>query len=151
MAHVELSLSQPGGLAVDFADGFGSPLARWASAVATAQEPCLLLDDQGAVVAASPGCAQLLAIDPAEASGRRLVDGVIRVLDFNAVCGELPDWEVEKIPPLLPLNTGSLARGLLRVAGADGVANTLDAIATPVRDRAVVVGSLTFFASVGLA
>ena len=123
---------------------------RWAFAVSGATEPCVLLDAAGIVVAASPGCAAaVLASTRPRRVGRRLVDGVLRLLDFNAVSGELPDWEVDKIPPLLAITTGGLARGLLRVPGADGAASTVDAISVPLRDGGPVVGSLTFFAPVG--
>jgi hypothetical protein len=161
LAHVELSLSE---LAEVRAARTGVPAAhggwrrarggadalqRWALAVTEAAEACLLLESSGVVVAASPSGAALFAVGSADAVGRHLLDGVLRLLDFNAVSGELPGWEVDKIPPLIAMGTGGLARGLLRVAAADGVVSTLDAISTPVRDGAVVVGSLTFFAPVG--
>jgi hypothetical protein len=73
---------------------------------------------------------------------------VLRLLDFNRVSGELPGWEVDKIPPLLALTTGGLARGLIRVPGIAGGISTVDAISVPLRDGADVVGSLTFFALV---
>ena len=146
MAHVELSLSEPSfGTQLD---GFDSTLDRWAFAVAGANEPCLLLDAAGIVVSASPGCAELFGIETTDAVGRRLVDGVLRLLDFSAVSGELPDWEVDKIPPLLTLSSGGLSRGLLRVAGHAAGVSTVDAISAPLRDGLHVVGSLTFFAPV---
>ncbi len=148
MAHVELSISEAADPRSTPPRGFGASVDLWAAAVAAATEPCLLLDGTGAVVAASPGCASLLGVDLAAATGRRLVDGVLRLLDFNAVSGELPGWEVDKIPPLLAIATGGLARGLIRVAGEDS-ASTVDAVSTPLRERAAVVGSLTFFAPVG--
>lgn len=149
MAHVELSLS-------DLSDrghpreraGFEGSLELWSFVVGRTQEPCLLVDVSGFVVAASPGCAALFGIDAADAAGRRLVDGVLRLLDFNTVSGELPGWEVDKIPPLLAISTGGLARGLLRVPGADGVPSTVDAISAALREDSEVVGSLTFFARV---
>jgi len=149
VAHVELSFSGPHLQPPPFVEELLPPsLERWAVAVAAAAEPCLLLDRNGVLVAASAACGRLLGLDPYQAVGRRLVDGVLRLLDFNAVSGQLPEWEVEKIPPLLPLSTGGLARGLLRVPGVDGPPNTVDAISTPLRDGPVVVGSLTFFAPV---
>ena len=147
MAHVELSLSEPSRSTVDYAAGFGSTLGRWAFAVGWASEPCLLLDAAGIVISVSPGCLRLFAIDVGDAVGRRLVDGLLRLLDFSAVSGELPDWEVDKIPPLLALNSGGLARGLLRVA-IRGATTTLDAVSTPLREGEAVVGSLTFFVPV---
>lgn len=149
MAHVELSFSGPHLQPPPFAEHALPPsLEHWAVAVAAAAEPCLLLDRHGIVVAASPTCGRLLGLDPYQAVGRRLVDGVVHLLDFNAVAGQLPEWEVEKIPPMLPLSTGGLARGLLRVPGVDGPPCTVDAISTPLREGPVVVGSLTFFAPV---
>ena len=49
-----------------------------------------MLDTNGIVVAASPGCAELLGIDPVAAIGQRLVAGVLRLLDFNPISAELP-------------------------------------------------------------
>lgn len=150
MAHVELSLSEPGTIAshLDEVGGLGSTIDRWAFAVAVADEPCLLLDASGLVVSASPGCGVLFGIDPAGAVGRHLVGDVLHLLDFSTVSNELPDWEVDKIPPLLALTAGGLARGLLRIACDECTTNTVDAISAPLREGGAVVGSLTFFASV---
>lgn len=142
MPHVELSLAELADARPDQTN-----LERWASAVQLAAEPCLLLDRAGAVVALSPACAELFSIQAKNAVGRRLVDGVLHLLDFNAVSGELPGWDVDKTPPLLAIHTGGLARGLLRVPGEGGT-STVDAISTPIREGDAVVGSLTFFASV---
>jgi hypothetical protein len=147
LAHVELSLSDLYG-PDRLPGGFASSLDLWSYAASVANEPCLLVDLAGVVVAASPGCGQLFDIDARDAVGRRLVDGVLRLLDFNLVSGELPGWEVDKIPPLLATKTGGLARGLLRVPGPDGAPSTVDAISVPLRDGVSVVGSLTFFALV---
>ena len=74
---------------------------------------------------------------------------MLRLLDFNAVSGELPGWEVDKIPPLLAITSGGLARGLLRVAGAAAATSAPSTRSpTPLRDGDEVVGSLTFFAPV---
>jgi hypothetical protein len=147
LAHVELSLSDlhgqdqlPGSL-------LGS-LDLWSYPVGVAQEPCLLVDVDGVVLAASAGCGRLFGINARDAVGRRLVDGVLRLLDFNVVSGELPGWEVDKIPPLLAIRTGGLARGLLRVPGPGCGQSTVDAISVPLREGDTVVGSLTFFALV---
>ena len=59
---------------------------------------------------------------------------MLRLLDFNTVSGELPGWEVDKIPPLLAITTGGLARGLLRVPGTGRRCQTVDAISVPLRD-----------------
>jgi hypothetical protein len=150
VAHVELSLSElteAGVTRVGTRGGAGA-LDRWAPAVGAATEACLLLDSRGVVVAASANGGALFTVPTAEAIGRRLLDGVLRLMDFNPVSGELPGWEVDKIPPLLAMSTGGLARGLLRVVVADGAVSTFDAISAPLRDGAEVVGSLTFFAPV---
>jgi PAS domain-containing protein len=147
VAHVDLSLSE-------LVEGeqvrgrFERSLERWSFAAGTANEPCVLVDKAGIVVAVAPGCGPLFGIDPGEAVGRPLVDGVLRLLDFNRVSGELPGWEVDKIPPLLAITSGGLARGLIRVPGITGGISTVDAISVPLRDGAEVVGSLTFFALV---
>ncbi|HEX6870883.1 MAG TPA: PAS domain-containing protein [Micromonosporaceae bacterium] len=153
MPHVDLTLSElsdqhPARPGYGRAASAGS-LNRWASVVELAAEPCLLLDVDGTAVSVSPACRDIFGIDPQRAVGRPLVDGVLRLLDFNAVSGELPGWQVDKIPPLLAITSGGLARGLLRIPSPDGTPSTVDAIATPLRDRGMVVGSLTFFALVG--
>ena len=155
MTHVELSLTEsnlPAHMVSSVA--IDDPLSRWAVAVSQATEPCVLLSSDGVVVAASPACYPFFVIDPADSVGKRLVDGVIRPIDFTATPGDLPEWEVEKIPPLLAITSGALARGLLRVpAGLDqqctGVNCTLDAIATPIRHGEAIAGSLTFFQCCG--
>ena len=148
MAHVDLSLSDLHETGPDrLVGGYVGSLDLWSDAARIAHEPCLLVDVAGVVVAASPGCGELFGIDARDAVGRRLVDGVLRLLDFNVVSGDLPGWEVDKIPPLLAATTGGLARGLLRVRGSGGNAITVDAISVPLRDHGVV-GSLTFFALV---
>lgn len=145
MSFVELSIPDPG---FKGRPRFDSSLDLWGHTAQQAQEPCLVLDVNAVVVAASPGCGELFAFTATDAVGRRLID-VLRLLDFNAVAGKLPEWEVDKIPPLLAISTAVLARGLLRVRGADGPAVTVDAISVPLRDGVRVVGSLTFFAPVG--
>jgi hypothetical protein len=142
--HVELSLSE----VADLGATRPGSLDRWASVVATATEPCLVLDAAGTVIAASPGCEGLLGINPAVARGRRLLDGVLHLLDFNAVSGELPDWEADKIPPLLAIASGGLARGLLRVRDEAGASRTVDAVSAALCDGSSVVGSITYFAPV---
>jgi hypothetical protein len=69
------------------------------------------------------------------------------MIDFSADGGRLSDTEVAKVPPLLAVSSGRLARGLVRVRSGDAVA-TLDAIATPIGPADAVAGSLTFFSPV---
>lgn len=152
MAHVELSLSQAfvpsaGPSTPQETDNF----QRWSNAVASALEPCLLIDLHTNIEAVSVSCCELLGLGtPAKAVGRPLLKGELRLLDFTAARAELPEQETEKIPPLLALSSGRLARGLLRVrsTAAGGSDATVDAIATPVITNGVVAGSLTFFSQV---
>jgi hypothetical protein len=141
--HVELSLVDLG-----FADPVPAPTAlqRWARAVVAATEPCLLIDADAVIVAASASCQRLFG-SARPLAGRPLLDGAVRLLDFSPDGGALTDNEVGKIPPLLALSSGRLARGLIRVECAGG-ACTLDAIATPIGEAGVVRGSLTFFSPV---
>jgi hypothetical protein len=145
VSFVELSIPDPG---LTGRPRFDSSLDLWEYTVRHAQEACLVLDVSATVVAASPGCGKLFSISSADAVGRRLVD-VVRLLDFNAVAGKLPDREVDKIPPLLAISNAGLARGLLRVPGTDGSPDTVDAVSVALRDGPRVVGSLTFFTPVG--
>ena len=141
--HLELSVSDP---YVTRARQQGdSSIARWTAAVAGAQEHCLMLDVEAVIVAISPTFERLLGLDR-PAVGRDLLDGVLRLIDF-ADGGVLADGEVTKIPPLMALTSGRLARGLMRVGTADETC-TLDAIATPLLDGDTTVGSLTFFSRV---
>jgi PAS domain-containing protein len=149
MAHVDLALS-------DLTDagrvlGVSGSLDLWAYPVSMANEPCLLVDTAGELVAASPACAMLLGIDPQTAVGRPLVGDVLHLLDFGAIVSDLPAWEADKIPPRLAATTGGLARGLMRVRGPDGTPITVDVVSVPLRDNtpsSPVVGSLSFCALV---
>ncbi|MBY8873645.1 hypothetical protein K7640_17575 [Micromonospora sp. PLK6-60] len=152
MAHVELSLSE-----VFVPDGRTSTerefdsLERWSEIVAEAAEPCLLIDAETRVVAVSASGCELLCLGaPEDMIGLPLLGGGLRLLDFTANRGELTEQETDKIPPLLALHSGRLARGLLRVqATAEGASDaTVDAITTPVLHDGSVAGSLTFFSEV---
>jgi PAS domain-containing protein len=114
-----------------------------------AAEPSLAIDREQTILALSRACQELLGLRES-AVGRKLLPRVLRLLDFGPDARELTEGEVGKIPPLLALSSGRLARGLLRVRSANGSC-TLDAIATPLMDDnkpLVVVGSLTFFTQV---
>jgi hypothetical protein len=122
--------------------------AGWADIVAEAQEPCLLLDAGGTVQAVSEAFVSLFGIaDPARVIGRGLLDDVVDLVGFSSVMSRLSGPEVDRIPPLQALRSGSLARGLLRARVAGRVC-TVDAITTPLRVDGAVTGSLTFFASI---
>ncbi|WP_319459231.1 PAS domain-containing protein [Micromonospora sp. RTP1Z1] len=152
MAHVDLSLSEV------FAPAAGTPteqesdnFEQWSSTVSHAAEPCLLIDADTTVVAiSSSGCELLCLGAPEDVIGRPLLDGGLRLVDFTANSSELTEQETDKIPPLLALHSGRLARGLLRVQepGTDAPGTTVDAISTPVLADDSVAGSLTFFSVV---
>ncbi|MCW3816550.1 PAS domain-containing protein [Micromonospora sp. DR5-3] len=150
MAHVELSLSEvlvpaAGTPNEQEFDNFG----QWSATVSRAAEPCLLVDADTTVVAiSSAGCDLLCLGAPEDVIGRPLLEGV-RLVDFSAQPSELTEQETDKIPPLLALHSGRLARGLLRVQGPGADAGTtVDAISTPVLAEGAVAGSLTFFSPV---
>jgi hypothetical protein len=140
--HVELSLSEP---AAPRRPTARTSLGRWAKAVADAAESSLVIDAKSIVVALSPACQEILDLDR-PAIGRPLLD-VLRLLDFSNPGGVLGQGEARKIPPLLALDSGQLARGLMRVECRTGPC-TMDAIAAPLRDSSGSVGSLTFFCPV---
>jgi PAS domain-containing protein len=152
VAHVELSLS---GAFVPQArtpseSEFVPSIERWKTTVAVAAEPALIIDPIGTILAVSPSATALLGLGrPADAVGQPLLGGVIRLIDFTAGGGDLDEPELERIPPLLAIRSGRLARGLMRVQTAEGEAHlTVDAIATPLTDAGDVVASLTFFSAV---
>ncbi|MFC0507146.1 hypothetical protein [Micromonospora costi] len=152
MAHVELSLSEvfvpaAGASTEPDSDNFG----RWSATVSDADEPCLLIDaDTNVVAISAAGCDLLCLGEPDVVIGLPLLDGGLRLLDFTANRLELTEQEIDKIPPLLALSSGRLARGLLRVQAATEGApvTTVDAVSTPVATDGVVAGSLTFFSAV---
>lgn len=149
MAHVELSLSEA------FVPNTNEPpeqgfdsFAAWVATVSNAAEPCLLIDLRTTIRAVSTTCCELLGLRaPAEAVGRPLFEGGLRLVDFTANRCELAEQDAEKIPPLLALTSGQLARGLLRVHSG-GVDATVDAVATPLLAHGLVAGSLTFFCAI---
>jgi hypothetical protein len=132
--------------AVDSTDLPTDPLGHWVRAVAGAVEPCLVIDADGVIVAMSPSCVELMSL-PASPVGADLRSGPFRLVDFSADGGKLSESEVGKVPPILAVSSGRLARGLIRVRCGDAVA-TLDAIATPIGPTGAVAGSLTFVSPV---
>lgn len=141
--HVELSLSDPLPLRGP-AEAGDSTVALWAAVTARAPEPSLVLDQHAEIVAVSPPARALLNLDES-AVGQPLFD-VLRLLDFTAAASPLDDAEMTKIPPLLALTSGRLARGLLRLRHGDAT-HTLDAVAVPL-GAGGTDGSLTFFNTV---
>ncbi|HET6214947.1 MAG TPA: hypothetical protein VFE14_18920 [Micromonosporaceae bacterium] len=151
MAHVELSLSE----SLDAADPVdGEPITnldRWVSVAAVSEEPCLIIDSSAVILAMSPACGELFGLgDPTESVGRFLLGGVLRMVDFTAARTALTYAEADKIPPLLALSSGRLARGLMRVQCRHEAERmrTVDAIATPIWEGATTAGSLTFFSEI---
>lgn len=150
MAHIDMSVATAE-VASDVVPtlrlvGGVRPLESWLNAVGDAEEPCLLLDSDGVVLAASPSCHAALGL-PARGGmlvGRGLLEGVIELIDFSAARTRLRPDEVERIPPLFALSTGALARGLMRIRSGTNTW-TLDAVATPLRAGGSILGSLTFF------
>lgn len=122
------------------------PLGHWVRAVAGAVEPCLVVDSDGVIVAMSPSCVGLMSLRTSPV-GADLRTGPLRLIDFSADGGKLSETEVGKVPPILAVSSGRLARGLIRVRVGD-TAVTLDAIATPIGVTGEVAGSLTFFSPV---
>lgn len=152
MAHVELSLSEVRVPAVEApAEQEYDNVTSWSATVSRAAEPCVLIAADTRVVAVSASGSQLLFLGGCQDMiGQPLLDGGLRLLDFTANRGELTEPELDKIPPLLAITSGGLARGLLRIKGVSAGAPdaTVDAISTPVHRAGVVVGSLTFFSEV---
>ncbi|MEV6341999.1 hypothetical protein [Actinoplanes sp. NPDC051851] len=151
MAHVELSLSGafvPQARTPAEAE-FVSSVERWAGTVAAAEEPCLIIDASGLILAVSPSCSELLGLGkPVEALGKRL-STALELIDFTGLAGPLEGPEADKIPPLLAVRSERLARGLMRVLPGPGEPPlTLDAVSTPLLAGARVAGSLTFLSPV---
>lgn len=126
-------------------EGPDAALRPWISVVAAATDPCLVLNRSGQVSACSPAAVALLGLpEPTAMAGRALLDGLLHLVDFTATGHRLADWELTRLPPLAALATGALARGLLRLRHGR-TTRTVDAVATPLRHGAEVIGSLTFF------
>jgi PAS domain-containing protein len=151
VAHVELSLSGafvPQARTPSEAE-FITSVERWSMTVAAADEPCLVIDVDGSILAVSPSCSELLGLGkPADALGLRL-STALHLIDFTAGGGRLEDPEAENIPPLLALRSERLARGLIRVVPGEGETPlTVDAISTPLLAGDRIGGTLTFLSPV---
>ena len=109
--------------------------APWLAQVRTADEACLLLDEQGRLSAMSDAAARLLAVDPRGCLGARLADLLV-VIDFTETGVPMAD-PVAALPPLRSLSTGRLTRGLVRVRLPLGATPTLDVVGVPVRGGAL--------------
>jgi hypothetical protein len=140
--RVELSITDLGPVVPPAPD----PLGHWVRAVAGAVEPCLVVDKRAVIIAMSHPCVEILGL-PGSPVGASLREGPLKLIDFSAGGDKLSDNEVNKVPPILAVMSGRLARGLIRVR-CDGYVFTLDAIATPIGPPNAVAGSLTFFSPV---
>lgn len=108
----------------------------------------MVLDLEAVIIATSASFERILGLE-CPPVGRDLLDEVLSLLDFGDGAA-LDGGEISKIPPLLALSSGRMARGLMRVGRCDHreMACTLDAIATPLVESGAVTGSLTFFSQV---
>jgi hypothetical protein len=140
--RVELSITDLGPVVPPSPD----PLGHWVRAVAGAVEPCLIIDKRAVIVAMSRRCVAMLGLSSPPV-GASLREGPLKLVDFSAVGDKLTENEVGKVPPILAVGSGRLARGLIRVR-CDGAVVTLDAVATPIGPPNAVAGSLTFFSPV---
>ena len=150
LASVDLVVGAPPALRVIHPGESSSAggAAGWASVVAAAEEPCLLLDADGLIQAVSPAFLTLFGLGSAgSVLGRGLLDDLLDLVDFSARGAGLTAAELERIPPVQSLRSGGLARGLVRVR-VGGAVRTVDAVTTPLRVGDQVGGSLTFFAAV---
>jgi hypothetical protein len=121
-----------------------SSLERWATAVTIAEEPAVVIDHDETIVAMSDALQSQLGVSTG-AIGRYLLDA-LALLDF-ADGGQLAEGEAVKIPPLLALHSGGLARGLVRIRRPGGCV-MFDAVAAPLTESGQVIGSITFFSTV---
>jgi hypothetical protein len=142
--HVELSITDLG--TVTPPPPVHDPLGHWVRAVSGAVEPCLVVDDRAVIVTMSQSCVDMFGLTRPPV-GASLRDGPLRLIDFSTSGGDLSENEVGKVPPILAVTSGRLARGLIRVR-CNGSVSTLDAIATPIGPAETVAGSLTFFSPV---
>jgi PAS domain-containing protein len=144
VAHVELSWTESTVEPLQRTPQWNS-VDRWSTVVDNANEPCMVIDSYGNIVAVSDAGSRFLGFASARvAIGACLFDRVLPLLDFTSEGGELSADEIQRIPPILALTSGLLARGVLRIRTA-GEITTMDAVSTPLLDNDTVVGSLTFF------
>lgn len=137
-------------VAADGGDPDGTDgLAAWTRATVGANDPCLVVDENGLVVAASPRAAQMLGETVGALVGRVLLDDVLDLRDFEDDARPGHSY-ASRIPPLLAIQADAPTRGLLRIRCPDGSRATLDAVAAPLHAGTGedIVGSVTFLARV---
>ncbi len=121
-------------------------LRAWVTVVTSSADACIVLDREGRVAGLSASAAALVAEDPIQVVGRRLVGDVFVVVDFSSAA-ELMGEHVSA-PPTQAIESGVLSRGLLRLRRADKVTVTIDAVSAPLHEtNGDIIGSLTFFSS----
>lgn len=122
-----------------------SPLARWGGAVAGAEDGCVVLDRGGWIVSISLRAAALLGADRRQLLGKHLLE-VVPFVDFDSG-GSDPAY-APRVPPLLALSAGTLARGIVRVQTQTG-RRTLDIVAAPLLGTdGLIAGSLSFLSPI---
>lgn len=115
-------------------------VSQWAGRVRDADEPCLLIDAEGRVAAASRPCGELLSVEPLRIIGALLAD-LLEMIDFSAAGVPLAD-PARHAPPLRALSTGGMARGLVRLRPTSGPPVTYDVVGIPLAGGS---GALAFF------
>jgi hypothetical protein len=145
VAHVELSWTESSIEPLQRTPQWNS-VDRWSTVVDSAHEPCMVIDSYANIVSLSESGSLLLGFaPPRSAIGVCLFDRTLPLLDFTSEGGDLSVDEIQRIPPILALTSGLLARGVLRIRTADDV-TTMDAVSTPLLDHnEAIVGSMTFF------
>jgi hypothetical protein len=121
-----------------------SALDRWVSTVALSTDACLVLDSAGLVVAISGAALELLGVGSGPTGGHHVLD-VVPLVDLET--GEPNPEYAPRITPLVVLESGGLARSLLRVRHEDDAIVTLDTSSASIHDIAgTLAGSITFIA-----
>ena len=125
-----------------------TPLARWSAVVASAADPCLLLDAHGRVVSLSGAAGELLGCGTEGVSGRAFLP-LIDLLDFDTGARD-PDYALRVAPLAVLQPEAGLVRSLLRLRHPDGTVRTVDAAGSPLHDAAgQLIGSITLFSPLG--
>jgi PAS domain-containing protein len=125
----------------------GASLQAWSRAVSGSGDPALVLDPEGAVVAASTAAAELLDRPVAELLGRELPKAA-GFVDFHAAPRAL-GLDAGSLAPMLALRSDSPARGLMRVRRDNGSLMTCDTVAAPLHDaKGELTGALVLLKDV---